>query len=100
MADRPLTKTEEEVLALSLDTGGGPMPKLVESIGLERSELQAIIDRLVSRGLLCYGTGEYAHDKPNEDGLLVYEEDWWDLTEEGRRALGLTPKVVDRSTDH
>jgi hypothetical protein len=90
--EEPLTDTEEEILALSLDTGGGPMPKLVELMEMEREELQVIIDRLVERGLLAYGTGGYGH----ENGEFVYAEDWWDLTDAGRRKLGLGPKVVHR----
>lgn len=89
-----LDETEEEILALCLDTGGGPMTALIRFSDVGRNELQPILDRLVDRGLLRHERGWYAGPTPNEDGELIYEDDYWVVTEDGRSALGLGPGVI------
>jgi hypothetical protein len=63
---------------------------------LERATVQAVLEGLVRRGLMSTSRGVYDGVQRSGDGGhaigRVYEDDWWDVTAAGRRAIGLPCK--------
>jgi hypothetical protein len=95
----PLSDLERELLELcSMDVGGGETTTTLDEEMLEvtpgRAVVEATLRGLVARGLMASWRGRYVGTQRNRDGSTVerdYEDNWWPLTEQGRKAIGLPP---------
>jgi len=96
----PLSGLERELLELcSLDRGGGETTTTLYVEMLEsppdRPALEATLRKLVDRGLMrrCRGTfsGAQRDRLTGDTSHVVYEDDWWPVTDAGRVAIGLPP---------
>jgi hypothetical protein len=64
--------------------------EMSESPG-DRDVVEAALHRPAARGLLCTHSGVYGGVQQSWDGTSscdrLYEDDWWDATTDGRRAV-------------
>ena len=69
----------------------------------DRATLEATLRDLVDRGLMSSWRGTYSGGQRNrwtgQTSHVVYEDDWWPVTDTGRAAIGLRPRAeaVQRS---
>ncbi len=105
MSGEDLSDLERELLELCYrDADGGEPTRalqvalLREPIG--RGELEAVLRGLVALGLMQRWRGTYAGvERPRGGGerrSVVYEDDWWPVTDAGRAAIGVRPVVEAR----
>jgi hypothetical protein len=95
MANRPdLTALEHELLELASMAGETTTTLDEEMLDASpgRQAVEAALDGLARRGLVTRSKGVYAGQPRRADGARVYEDDWWDVTAAGRRAIGLQPR--------
>ena len=94
-----LSELERELLELcSLDRGGGETTTTLYVEMLEsppdRPTLEATLRNLVDRGLMRQRRGTFGGSQRDratgETSHVVYEDDWWPLTDAGRLAIGLS----------
>jgi hypothetical protein len=83
----PLTRLERELLELCSMAGETTTTLDEEMLEVSpgRAAVEATLRGLLARGLLTTNRATYTGDR-------LYEDDWWDLTENGRQAIGLPPK--------
>ena len=99
MDSRGLTDLERELLELCAIA-----PNMGETtVSLQEEMLQGSYDRqavegalrgLVSRGLMTTSKGTFAGTQRLKDGRVVeavYDDDWWIVSDKGRKAIGLPP---------
>jgi hypothetical protein len=101
MGEAHLTDLERELLELcSMDSEGGETTTTLRVEMLEsppeRATLEATLLGLVDRGLMTtfravYG-GQQRDRLTGEISHVVYEDDWWPVTDAGRAVIGLPPK--------
>jgi hypothetical protein len=100
-----LTELERELLELcSMDAGGGETTTTlyVEMLRSppDRATLEATLRGLVERGLMETWRGLYGGAQRDritgETSHVVYEDDWWPVTDAGRAAIGLRPRAEAR----
>jgi hypothetical protein len=93
---------ERELLELcSMDAGGGETTTTLQVEMLEsppdRATLEATLRGLVSRGLMRRWFGTYAGGQrvraTGQVSNVVYDDDWWPVTDAGRAAIGLAPRA-------
>jgi hypothetical protein len=104
MTSSELTDLEREVLERCyLDVEGGETTRAlqVEMLAepIERSELEAVLQGLVDRGLMVSWRGTYlGGERPRDGGerTVDYVDDWWVVTDAGRAAIGLRPASETR----
>jgi hypothetical protein len=97
-----LSDLERELLELcSMDAEGGETTTTLYVEMLEsppdRSTLEATLRRLVDRGLMRTWRGTFGGGQRDrwtrETSNVVYEDDWWAVTDAGRAAIGLPPRA-------
>jgi len=97
-----LSDLERELLELcSMDTEGGETTTTLHVEMLEsppdRATLEATLRGLVERGLMRTWRGTFGGSQRNrqtgQTSHVVYEDDWWPVTDRGRAAIGLLPKA-------
>jgi hypothetical protein len=97
-----LSDLERELLELcSMDAEGGETTTTLYVEMLEsppdRATLEATLRDLVARGLMRCWRGTFGGDQRNrrtgETSHVVYEDDWWPVTDAGRAAIGLPSKA-------
>jgi hypothetical protein len=93
-----LTELERELLELcSMDVGGGETTTTLYVSMLrsppDRATLEATLRGLVERGLMATRRGVYGGAQcdrtTGEISHVVYEDDWWPVTDAGRAVIGL-----------
>jgi hypothetical protein len=84
----PLTPLERELLECCSMAGETTTTLDEEMLEMSpgRTLVEATLRDLLARGLVTISRGVYS------DAERVYEDDWWDVTESGRQAIGLAPK--------
>jgi hypothetical protein len=94
MPRRPLTELEVELLALCSMSGETTTTLHEEMLERDhdRSAVEAALHGLARRGLLSTYRGVYvgvqrARDDRSRAWHRRYEDDWWQVTAEGRRAV-------------
>lgn len=96
--ERPiLNELEREVLvmcAIARHTGETTTNLKEEMLARDVDEkaLEGTLRGLVSRGLMTTSRGVFGGVQHSRDGVTtnrVYEDDWWVVTEDGRRAVEL-----------
>jgi hypothetical protein len=91
---QPLTALERELLELC--SMSGETTTTLDDEMLEASPGRAIVEAtlrsLLVRGLLTTERGTYGGRPRLSDHERVYDDDWWDVTARGRKAIGLPPK--------
>jgi hypothetical protein len=93
-----LTDLERELLEL-ISMAGEPTTVLDEEM-LELSPGRAVVEEtlkgLLAGGFLSTERAVHAGQPRRSDGECVYEDDWWELTRAGRRAIGQEPRGQER----
>jgi hypothetical protein len=100
MGEASLTSFERELLELCVNAPhmGETTTTLHEEMlkeGLDRTIIEESLGRLLSRGLMTTSRATFAGVQNLRDGSVVhrvYEDDWWVVTDDGRSAIGLSPK--------
>jgi predicted transcriptional regulator len=94
MSRPPLTELERELLALCSLSGETTTTLHEEMLEHDHagSTVETVLHGLARRGLLSTYRGVYdgvqrARDDPSRAWDRRYEDDWWQVTAEGRRAL-------------
>jgi hypothetical protein len=94
MSRPPLTELERELLALCSPSGETTTTLHEEMLEHhhDRSAVETALHELARRGLLSTHRGVYngvqrARDDPSRAWHRRYEDDWWQVTAEGRRAV-------------
>jgi hypothetical protein len=63
----------------------------------DRATLEAILQSLVSRGLMARWFGTFSGARRDRStgrvSNVVYDDDWWAVTDAGRAAIGLPPRA-------
>jgi hypothetical protein len=97
MSRSPLTELERELLELCSMSGETTTTLHEEMLERDhgRAAVEAALDGLALRGLLSTRRGVYdglqrARDDPTRAWHRRYEDDWWFVTAEGRRAVQQT----------
>jgi hypothetical protein len=97
-----LSEVERELLELCcLDREGGETTTTLFVEMLEsppdRPTLEATLRDLVDRGLMGRWRGTYSGAQRNrltgETSHVIYEDDWWPVTDAGRAAIGRPPRA-------
>ena len=96
-----LSDLERELLELcSMSEGGETTTTLyVEMLESppDRATLEATLRGLVDRGLMWSWRGTFGGTQRNrstgQTSHVVYEDDWWPVTDAGRAAIGLPPRA-------
>lgn len=96
MSRSPLTELERELLELCSMSGSGETTTTLHEEMLEHPHDRFAVERalhgLARRGLLSTYRGVYVgvqrtRDDPSRSWPREYEDDWWQVTAEGRRAV-------------
>jgi hypothetical protein len=99
MADADLSELERDALECCADCGFGETTTQLDEGLLKaspgRPALERVLRGLVARGLMTTSRGTFGGSMWVREGrneFRIFEDDWWELTDAGRAAIGLPPR--------
>ncbi len=99
MSESSLSEFERELLELCAPAAymGETTTTLYEEIAdyRDRAVIEAALRGLVAQGLMTTSRGVFGGEQRLRDGSTVhqiYEDDWWVVTDKGRKVVGLGPR--------